>query len=100
MNRSGMLLSLILITCGSGLAKNKNPADYPLHVNVLSSMQETQFVYRGTDCTSTAHGEITGIDTLTARVYSTCDPNWAAEHYFFTEMDVSSADESTGTTMR
>jgi hypothetical protein len=100
MTRTGLLLSVILTAWASGFAKDKNSADYPLHVNVLSSAHETQFVYRGTDCTSTAYGEITGVDTVTARVYTTCDPNWAAQHYVFTEMDVTSPDPTIGNTVR
>ena len=59
MTRFGLLLSMLLTAWASVFAKDKNPADYPLHVNVLSSAHETQFIYRGTDCTSTGYGEIT-----------------------------------------
>lgn len=100
MTRFGLLLSMLLTAGASGFAKDKNPADYPLHVNVLSSAHETQFIYRGTDCTSTAYGEITGVDTITARVYTTCDPNWASQHYVFTEMGVTSPDPTISNTVR
>jgi hypothetical protein len=100
MSKSRLLISILLTTWASAFAKDENPADYPLHVSVLSSAHETQFIYRGTDCTSTGYGEITGVDTVTARVYTTCDPNWAAQHYVFTEMDVTSSDPTVANTVR
>lgn len=36
MTRFGLLLSILLTAGASGFAKDKNPADYPLHVNLLS----------------------------------------------------------------
>jgi len=101
MKHSALLL-LLAVPCFIPLApgKEKNPADYPLVVHVLASSRETQLVYRGTDCTSSAYGEIDETDTPTARVYTTCSPNWAAYRYAFAEFDVTNTDPTVNNTAR
>ena len=91
---------LILLCAADGVAEDKHdPANYPLHVKILSSAHETQFVYRGTDCTSASQGQLWAVDTgstisgtVSSRTYATCDPNWAAHHYVFTDMEIVNPD--------
>jgi Rap1a immunity proteins len=95
-----LLLTAIAYVATPAYAKDKNPADYRLIVHVLASSRETQLVYRGKDCTSSAYGEIDETDTLTARVYTTCSTNWAAYRYAFAEFDVTNTDPTVNNTVR